>query len=52
MSSGGKGIIFRLCDLMFDRIVEFRSEDINFKVEVFYMEIYNEKVYDFLDFKG
>lgn len=50
--SGGKGIIPRLCDLMFDRIAELRSEDTNFKVEVSYMEIYNEKVHDLLDPKG
>lgn len=52
MQSGGKGIIPRLCDLMFDRIAELRSEDTSFKVEVSYMEIYNEKVHDLLDPKG
>ena len=48
----GKGIIPRLCDLMFERIAQLRSEDTSFKVEVSYMEIYNEKVHDLLDPKG
>ncbi|XP_062573075.1 kinesin-like protein KIF13B isoform X4 [Saccostrea cucullata] len=52
MQSEGKGIIPRLCDLMFERIAKLRSEDTSFKVEVSYMEIYNEKVHDLLDPKG
>ncbi|XP_055998502.1 kinesin-like protein KIF13B isoform X3 [Ostrea edulis] len=50
--SQAKGIIPRLCDLMFDRIAQLRSDDTSFKVEVSYMEIYNEKVHDLLDPKG
>lgn len=39
-----KGIIPRLCDALFDRIVRKQSSELAFKVEVSYMEIYNEKV--------
>lgn len=44
-----KGIIPRLCDALFESIKEKQSEDLCFKVEVSYMEIYNEKVHDLLD---
>lgn len=39
-----KGIIPRLCDALFDRIARKQSSELAFKVEVSYMEIYNEKV--------
>lgn len=39
-----KGIIPRLCDALFDRIAKKQSPELTFKVEVSYMEIYNEKV--------
>lgn len=44
-----KGIIPRLCDELFGSIAEKQSEDLSYKVEVSYMEIYNEKVHDLLD---
>lgn len=39
-----KGIIPRLCDALFDRIAKKQCAELTFKVEVSYMEIYNEKV--------
>ena len=47
-----KGIIPRLCDSLFERISRLESEATSFKIEVSYMEIYNEKVHDLLDPKG
>lgn len=47
-----KGIIPRLCDALFEGIEQFKKEDLVYKVEVSYMEIYNEKVHDLLDPKG
>ena len=47
-----QGIIPRLCDSLFDRISRLENEATSFKVEVSYMEIYNEKVHDLLDPKG
>ncbi|XP_038051604.1 kinesin-like protein KIF13B [Patiria miniata] len=48
-----KGIIPRLCDTLFERIAEHDDDpSLSFKVEVSYMEIYNEKVRDLLDPKG
>ncbi|ESO83151.1 hypothetical protein LOTGIDRAFT_133948, partial [Lottia gigantea] len=47
-----KGIIPRLCDTMFEKIKTSTKEDLVYKVEVSYMEIYNEKVHDLLDLKG
>ena len=47
-----KGIIPRLCDALFDLIKVKEAADLSFKVEVSYMEIYNEKVCDLLDPKG
>ena len=47
-----KGIIPRLCDSLFERIGRLGDEATSFKVEVSYMEIYNEKVHDLLDPKG
>lgn len=44
-----KGIIPRLCDLLFGSIAERQTPDLSYKVEVSYMEIYNEKVHDLLD---
>lgn len=43
------GIIPRLCDSLFERIAEGQSAELSFKVEVSYMEIYNERVHDLLD---
>lgn len=44
-----KGIIPRLCDSLFDLIAKRQSSELSYKVEVSYMEIYNEKVmYPFL----
>ena len=48
----GKGIIPRLCDTLFGKIAEKIGPNDAFKVEVSYMEIYNEKVHDLLDPKG
>ncbi|XP_064103663.1 kinesin-like protein KIF13A isoform X4 [Macrobrachium nipponense] len=47
-----KGIIPRLCDTLFERIAADSSAHSSYKVEVSYMEIYNEKVHDLLDPKG
>ena len=48
-----KGVIPRLCDTLFERIAEHTcDQSLSFKVEVSYMEIYNEKVRDLLDPKG
>lgn len=44
-----KGIIPRLCDSLFDLIAKQQSSELSYKVEVSYMEIYNEKVHDLLD---
>lgn len=44
-----QGIIPRLCDEIFTRIEVESNESTQFKVEVSYMEIYNEKVRDLLD---
>lgn len=43
-SQDNKGIIPRLCDSLFDRIAKCQSPEQSYKVEVSYMEIYNEKV--------
>ncbi|KAK7582634.1 hypothetical protein V9T40_014079 [Parthenolecanium corni] len=48
-SNENKGIIPRLCDALFDRIAMKENTELTFKVEVSYMEIYNEKVRDLLD---
>jgi len=47
-----RGVIPRLCDALFDRIQLTDSAETSYKVEVAYMEIYNEKVRDLLDPKG
>ncbi|XP_014644215.1 PREDICTED: kinesin-like protein KIF13A isoform X4 [Ceratotherium simum simum] len=46
------GLIPRLCCALFKRISVEQNESQTFKVEVSYMEIYNEKVRDLLDPKG
>ncbi|XP_071956300.1 kinesin-like protein KIF13A isoform X3 [Antedon mediterranea] len=48
-----KGLTPRLCDTLFERILEEDTNDsLSFKVEVSYIEIYNEKVRDLLDPRG
>lgn len=47
-----RGLIPRLCCALFQRISLEQNESQTFKVEVSYMEIYNEKVRDLLDPKG
>ena len=44
-----KGLVPRLCENLFKNIASKSSEDHLFKIEVSYMEIYNEKVRDLLD---
>ncbi|XP_076009871.1 kinesin-like protein KIF13A isoform X2 [Genypterus blacodes] len=46
------GLIPRLCCSLFERVHVMENETHTFKVEVSYMEIYNEKVRDLLDPKG
>uniref|UniRef100_A0A8C8VHB3 Kinesin-like protein unc-104 n=1 Tax=Pelusios castaneus TaxID=367368 RepID=A0A8C8VHB3_9SAUR len=46
------GLIPRLCSSLFERAQKEENEEQSFKVEVSYMEIYNEKVRDLLDPKG
>ncbi|MGH0156298.1 UNVERIFIED_CONTAM: hypothetical protein FKN15_038629 [Acipenser sinensis] len=46
------GLIPRLCGALFERVSKEGNESHSFKVEVSYMEIYNEKVRDLLDPKG
>ncbi|XP_075716983.1 kinesin-like protein KIF13B isoform X2 [Rhinoderma darwinii] len=46
------GLIPRLCSTLFDRTLKAENDELSFKVEVSYMEIYNEKVRDLLDPKG
>ncbi|KAI1886203.1 hypothetical protein AGOR_G00211570 [Albula goreensis] len=46
------GLIPRLCCSLFERVSKEDNEAHSFKVEVSYMEIYNEKVRDLLDPKG
>ncbi|XP_076261045.1 kinesin heavy chain 73 isoform X3 [Rhynchophorus ferrugineus] len=48
-SQDNKGIIPRLCDTLFGLIAEKQNSELSYKVEVSYMEIYNEKVHDLLD---
>ena len=47
-----KGVIPRLCDALFLRIADNKDAETVYKVEVSYMEIYNERVRDLLDPKG
>jgi len=46
---GNAGIIPRLCAVLFERIATKTCPSWQAKVEVSYMEIYNEKVHDLLD---
>ncbi|GCB70646.1 hypothetical protein scyTo_0010824 [Scyliorhinus torazame] len=46
------GLTPRLCGALFGRVSKEENESHTFKVEVSYMEIYNEKVRDLLDPKG
>ncbi|XP_030557742.1 kinesin-like protein KIF13A isoform X3 [Drosophila novamexicana] len=48
-SQENKGIIPRLCDKLFLAIANKSTPELMYKVEVSYMEIYNEKVHDLLD---
>ena len=47
-----RGVIPRLCDALFERIQLADCDETSYKVEVSYMEIYNERVRDLLDPKG
>ena len=47
-----QGIIPRLCNKLFNTIDGNTDPEVSYKVEVSYMEIYNEKVRDLLDPKG
>ncbi len=47
-----QGIIPRLCNKLFDQIINNDDPEVSYKVEVSYMEIYNEKVRDLLDPQG
>jgi hypothetical protein len=44
-----QGIVPRLCSSIFNYIKQKCEDDVYYKVEVSYMEIYNEKVRDLLD---
>ncbi|KAG0760131.1 hypothetical protein G6F57_008676 [Rhizopus arrhizus] len=44
-----KGIIPRTCSELFDRVAQNRTDTKDFRVEVSYIEIYNEKVKDLLN---
>ncbi|VDO45464.1 unnamed protein product [Haemonchus placei] len=48
-TSDQPGIIPRLCNEVFRRIKETTCDSLQYKVEVSYMEIYNERVRDLLD---
>lgn len=43
-TADNKGLIPRLCDTLFERIAASAQQTTSHKVEVSYMEIYNEKV--------
>lgn len=47
-TSSDKGLIPKICDSLFEQIDQNNDEDLSYKVEVSYMEIYNEKVRDLL----
>ncbi|XP_077522240.1 kinesin heavy chain 73 isoform X2 [Amblyomma americanum] len=51
-SADSKGVIPRLCDSLFERIACCTDPSVSYKVEVSYMEIYNERVHDLLDPRG
>lgn len=44
-----KGLIPRICEALFQKINSETEADCTFKVEVSYMEIYNEKCRDLLN---
>eukprot|EP00730_Choanoeca_flexa_P000715 TRINITY_DN10309_c0_g1_i1.p1 TRINITY_DN10309_c0_g1~~TRINITY_DN10309_c0_g1_i1.p1 ORF type:complete len:916 (+),score=292.94 TRINITY_DN10309_c0_g1_i1:36-2750(+) len=44
-----RGVIPRLCEALFERMEQEKSDDRTFNVEVSYLEIYNEKVRDLLN---
>ncbi|KAF7690436.1 kinesin-like protein KIF13B [Silurus meridionalis] len=46
------GLIPHLCSALFERTIREQREGESFTVEVSFMEIYNEKVRDLLDYKG
>ncbi len=46
---GNEGVIPRLCTALFERIAAKTCASWQSKVEVSYMEIYNERVHDLLD---
>ena len=48
-SQNNEGLIPRLCNFLFELIAEKTCPSWQAKVEVSYMEIYNEKIYDLLD---
>lgn len=47
--SSDKGIIPQLCEALFEKMNDMREENVLYKVEVSFMEIYNEKVKDLLN---
>ncbi|KCV70426.1 hypothetical protein H696_02768 [Fonticula alba] len=47
-----RGLIPRICEEIFSRIEQNSDPDLNYTVEVSYLEIYNEKVKDLLNPKG
>ncbi|RMZ95929.1 kinesin KIF13A [Brachionus plicatilis] len=51
-TENNKGLIPRLCEDIFNEINEKTTSNHSFKVEVSYIEIYNEKVRDLLDPSG
>ncbi|KAJ3282964.1 kinesin-like protein Klp8 [Borealophlyctis nickersoniae] len=44
-----KGLIPRACDELFTRIENAKNDNLSFRVEVSYLEIYNEKVRDLIN---
>ena len=46
---GQEGLIPRITNAMFEHVTEKTTESITFKIEVSYLEIYNEKVRDLLN---
>lgn len=46
---GQEGLIPRITNAMFDHVTEKTTDSITFKIEVSYLEIYNEKVRDLLN---
>lgn len=46
---GDDGLIPKICEAIFQRVQDSSTEDSSFRVQVSYMEIYNEKIRDLLD---